>query len=52
MKKSSSGPENVKVTQDALFQCAKFNSFAQFSKYTGESESEEAKKGIFIHVHE
>ena len=51
LKKKQGRPENVKVAQDALFQRAKSNSFAQFGKYTGEGESEEAKKGIFVHMH-
>ncbi|KAJ0462514.1 putative fructose-bisphosphate aldolase [Helianthus annuus] len=41
-------PENVKAAQDALLQRASANSLAQLGKYTGEGESEEAKKGMFV----
>nr|KAJ0223964.1 hypothetical protein LSAT_V11C200078040 [Lactuca sativa] len=41
-------PENVKAAQDALLQRASSNSLAQLGKYTGEGESEEAKKGMFV----
>ncbi|KAK4745016.1 hypothetical protein SAY87_011328 [Trapa incisa] len=41
-------PENVKAAQDALLLRAKANSLAQLGKYTGEGESEEAKKGMFV----
>lgn len=41
-------PENVKAAQDALLLRAKSNSAAQLGKYTGEGESEEAKKDMFV----
>ncbi|KAK4490690.1 hypothetical protein RD792_001386 [Penstemon davidsonii] len=41
-------PENVKAAQDALLLRAKSNSLAQLGKYTGEGESEEAKKELFV----
>ncbi|KAE8687044.1 putative fructose-bisphosphate aldolase 2 [Hibiscus syriacus] len=41
-------PENVKAAQDTLLVRAKANSLAQLGKYTGEGESEEAKKGMFV----
>lgn len=41
-------PENVNATQDALLIRAKANSLAQLGKYTGEGESEEAKKELFV----
>ncbi|KAM1348682.1 hypothetical protein ACFX2I_002907 [Malus domestica] len=41
-------PENVKAAQDALLIRAKANSLAQLGKYTGEGESEEAKKELFV----
>ncbi|KAF5745413.1 fructose-bisphosphate aldolase 1 chloroplastic-like [Tripterygium wilfordii] len=41
-------PENVKAAQEALLIRAKSNSLAQLGKYTGEGESEEAKKGMFV----
>lgn len=41
-------PENVKAAQDALLLRASANSLAQLGKYTGEGESEEAKKGMFV----
>ncbi|KAB1224547.1 putative fructose-bisphosphate aldolase 2, chloroplastic [Morella rubra] len=41
-------PENVKAAQEALLTRAKANSLAQLGKYTGEGESEEAKKGMFV----
>ncbi|GMN29196.1 hypothetical protein TIFTF001_002347 [Ficus carica] len=41
-------PENVKAAQDALLVRAKANSLAQLGKYTGEGESDEAKKGMFV----
>ncbi|KAH9696579.1 Fructose-bisphosphate aldolase 2 [Citrus sinensis] len=41
-------PENVKAAQDTLLTRAKANSLAQLGKYTGEGESEEAKKGMFV----
>ncbi|KAJ6365221.1 hypothetical protein OIU76_030066 [Salix suchowensis] len=39
-------PENVKAAQEALLIRAKANSLAQLGKYTGEGESDEAKKEI------
>ncbi|CAL9134695.1 unnamed protein product [Musa textilis] len=41
-------PENVKAAQDALLFRAKANSLAQLGKYTGEGESAEATKGMFV----
>nr|GEX53139.1 fructose-bisphosphate aldolase 1, chloroplastic [Tanacetum cinerariifolium]GEX55495.1 fructose-bisphosphate aldolase 1, chloroplastic [Tanacetum cinerariifolium] len=41
-------PKNVKAAQDALLLRASANSLAQLGKYTGEGESEEAKKGMFV----
>ncbi|KAG8368176.1 hypothetical protein BUALT_Bualt15G0017800 [Buddleja alternifolia] len=41
-------PENVQAAQEALLIRAKANSLAQLGKYTGEGESEEAKKGMFV----
>lgn len=41
-------PENVAAAQEALLVRAKANSLAQLGKYTGEGESEEAKKGMFV----
>lgn len=41
-------PENVKAAQETLFVRARANSLAQLGKYTGEGESEEAKKGMFV----
>ncbi|MQI72022.1 fructose-bisphosphate aldolase class I, partial [Escherichia coli] len=41
-------PENVKAAQDGLLFRAKSNSLAQLGKYTGEGESEEAKKELFV----
>ncbi|KAM7265955.1 hypothetical protein ACFE04_003638 [Oxalis oulophora] len=41
-------PENVQAAQEALLIRAKANSIAQLGKYTGEGESEEAKKGMFV----
>ncbi|GKV21052.1 hypothetical protein SLEP1_g31078 [Rubroshorea leprosula] len=41
-------PENVKAAQETLLVRAKANSLAQLGKYTGEGESEEAKKGMFV----
>ncbi|KAL4351395.1 hypothetical protein GQ457_06G002500 [Hibiscus cannabinus] len=41
-------PENVKAAQDTLLVRAKANSLAQLGKYTGDGESEEAKKGMFV----
>ncbi|KAF7841050.1 fructose-bisphosphate aldolase 1, chloroplastic [Senna tora] len=41
-------PENVKAAQDALLLRAKSNSLAQLGKYTGDGESEEAKKELFV----
>uniref|UniRef100_A0A6N2MUW0 Fructose-bisphosphate aldolase n=1 Tax=Salix viminalis TaxID=40686 RepID=A0A6N2MUW0_SALVM len=41
-------PENVKAAQEALLIRAKANSLAQLGKYTGEGESDEAKKGMFV----
>ncbi|KAJ0097147.1 hypothetical protein Patl1_29047 [Pistacia atlantica] len=41
-------PENVKAAQETLLIRAKANSLAQLGKYTGEGESEEAKKGMFV----
>ncbi|KAJ8492234.1 hypothetical protein OPV22_013955 [Ensete ventricosum] len=40
--------ENVKAAQDALLFRAKANSLAQLGKYTGEGESAEATKGMFV----
>lgn len=41
-------PENVKAAQDALLLRASANSLAQLGKYTGQGESEEAKKELFV----
>ncbi|KAL9265268.1 Fructose-bisphosphate aldolase 2, chloroplastic-like protein [Drosera capensis] len=41
-------PENVQAAQEALLTRAKANSLAQLGKYTGEGESEESKKGMFV----
>ncbi|CAI0383304.1 unnamed protein product [Linum tenue] len=41
-------PENVEAAQKALLVRAKANSLAQLGKYTGEDESAEAKKGMFV----
>ncbi|PHU25203.1 putative fructose-bisphosphate aldolase 2, chloroplastic [Capsicum chinense] len=41
-------PENVQAAQEALLTRASANSLAQLGKYTGEGESEEAKKGMFV----
>ncbi|KAK1320469.1 hypothetical protein QJS10_CPA03g02121 [Acorus calamus] len=41
-------PENVAAAQEALLVRAKANSLAQLGKYTGEGESEESKKGMFV----
>ena len=41
-------PENGRAAQDALLLRAKANSLAQLGKYTGEGESEESKKGMFV----
>uniref|UniRef100_A0A2P2K8S4 Fructose-bisphosphate aldolase n=4 Tax=Rhizophora TaxID=40030 RepID=A0A2P2K8S4_RHIMU len=41
-------PENVKAAQETLLIRAEANSLAQLGKYTGEGESEEAKKGMFV----
>ncbi|KAK6916634.1 Fructose-bisphosphate aldolase, class-I [Dillenia turbinata] len=41
-------PENVQAAQETLLIRAKANSLAQLGKYTGEGESEEAKKGMFV----
>lgn len=41
-------PENVKAAQEALLIRAKANSLAQLGKYTGDGESEEAKKELFV----
>lgn len=41
-------PENVQAAQEALLIRAKANSLAQLGKYTGEGESDEAKKGMFV----
>lgn len=41
-------PENVMAAQDALLLRAKANSLAQLGKYSGEGESAEAKKGMFV----
>ncbi|KAJ9564390.1 hypothetical protein OSB04_000356 [Centaurea solstitialis] len=41
-------PENVKAAQDALLLRASNNSLAQLGKYTGQGESEEAKKELFV----
>jgi fructose-bisphosphate aldolase class I len=38
----------VKAAQDALLVRAKANSIAQLGKYTGEGESDEAKKGMYV----
>ncbi|KAG8053637.1 hypothetical protein GUJ93_ZPchr0001g30451 [Zizania palustris] len=40
-------PENVEAAQRALLARAKANSLAQLGRYTGEGESDEAKKGMF-----
>ncbi|PHT56524.1 putative fructose-bisphosphate aldolase 2, chloroplastic [Capsicum baccatum] len=48
LKTWSGRPENVKAAQDALLVRAKANSLAQLGKYTGEGESDEAKKGMFV----
>ncbi|RLM92393.1 putative fructose-bisphosphate aldolase 3, chloroplastic [Panicum miliaceum] len=40
-------PENVEAAQKALLVRAKANSLAQLGRYTGEGESDEAKKGMF-----
>jgi len=40
--------ENVQAAQEALLFRAKSNSLAQLGKYTGEGESEEAKKELFV----
>lgn len=41
-------PENVQAAQEALLIRAKANSLAQLGKYTGEGESDDAKKGMFV----
>ncbi|CAN1256070.1 Fructose-bisphosphate aldolase 2, chloroplastic [Linum perenne] len=41
-------PENVEAAQKALLTRASANSLAQLGKYTGEGESDEAKKGMFV----
>ncbi|GMN55777.1 hypothetical protein TIFTF001_024890 [Ficus carica] len=41
-------PENVQAAQETLLIRAKANSLAQQGKYTGEGESEDAKKGMFV----
>lgn len=38
----------MKPAQETLLVRAKANSLAQLGKYTGEGESEEAKKGMFV----
>jgi fructose-bisphosphate aldolase class I len=38
----------VKAAQEALLIRAKANSLAQLGKYTGDGESEEAKKELFV----
>ncbi|VAH55291.1 unnamed protein product [Triticum turgidum subsp. durum] len=40
-------PENIEAAQKALLVRAKANSLAQLGSYTGEGESDEAKKGMF-----
>lgn len=40
-------PENVEAAQKALLARAKANSQAQLGRYTGDGESDEAKKGMF-----
>jgi fructose-bisphosphate aldolase class I len=40
-------PESVEAAQKALLARAKANSLAQLGRYTGEGESDEAKKGMF-----
>ncbi|KAL9250132.1 Fructose-bisphosphate aldolase 2, chloroplastic-like protein [Drosera capensis] len=40
--------ENVEAAQEALLIRAKANSLAQLGKYSGEGESEESKKGMFV----
>ncbi|RRT55522.1 hypothetical protein B296_00046326 [Ensete ventricosum] len=40
--------DNVKAAQDTLLFRAKANSLAQLGKYTGEGESAEATKGMFV----
>ena len=41
-------PENVNAAQEALLIRAKANSLAQLGKYTGEGESDDAKKGMYV----
>lgn len=41
-------PENVKAAQEALLVRATANSLAQLGKYTGEGESAESKKGMYV----
>ncbi|GMY12177.1 fructose-bisphosphate aldolase 1, chloroplastic isoform X1 [Fagus crenata] len=48
LKKWGGRQQNVKEAQEALLVRAKANSPAQLGKYTGEGESEEAKKGMFV----
>nr|CAB3472475.1 unnamed protein product [Digitaria exilis] len=40
-------PENMEAAQKALLVRAKANSLAQLGRYTGEGESDDAKKGMF-----
>jgi fructose-bisphosphate aldolase class I len=48
LKKWGGRQENVKEAQEALLVRAKANSLAQLGKNTGEGESDEAKKGMFV----
>lgn len=48
LKKWGGRPENVKEAQEALLVRAKANCLAQLGKYTGEGESDEAKKGMLV----
>jgi fructose-bisphosphate aldolase class I len=41
-------PENVQAAQETLLIRAKANSLAQLGKYTGEGESDDAKKGMYV----
>ncbi|MCO5574252.1 hypothetical protein L7F22_028034 [Adiantum nelumboides] len=41
-------PENIEAAKQALLARAKANSLAQLGKYTGDGESDEAKKGMFV----
>ncbi|CAM8926484.1 unnamed protein product [Rhodiola kirilowii] len=48
LKTWGGAPENVAAAQMALLTRARANSLAQLGKYTGEGESDEAKKGMFV----